>query len=80
MFLVKLGAPDSSWLSNWQAPYIIKAKVMIGAEKRSVAKLVDLDSFLVFLVETFKEEQVCVTHKSIPTQIRQIILYISHSD
>ena len=40
---------------------------MIGAEKRSVAKLVDLDSFLVFLVETFKEEQVCVTHKSTPT-------------
>lgn len=42
----------------WQAPYIIKAKVMIGAEKRAVSKLVDLDSFLVFLVETYKEEQV----------------------
>ncbi|KAJ1480841.1 hypothetical protein T484DRAFT_2776562 [Baffinella frigidus] len=41
----------------WQAPYIIKAKVMIGAEKRAVSKLVDLDSFLVFLVETYKEEQ-----------------------
>ena len=53
---------------------------MIGAEKRSVAKLVDLDSFLVFLVETFKEEQVHFTHKSIPTQIRQSVLDISNNE
>jgi len=40
-----------------QAPYVVKTKILLECEKRAVGRQIDLDSFLFFLVDMWREEQ-----------------------
>eukprot|EP00283_Hemiselmis_rufescens_P002109 CAMPEP_0173469810 /NCGR_PEP_ID=MMETSP1357-20121228/77554_1 /TAXON_ID=77926 /ORGANISM="Hemiselmis rufescens, Strain PCC563" /LENGTH=413 /DNA_ID=CAMNT_0014438063 /DNA_START=87 /DNA_END=1328 /DNA_ORIENTATION=- len=39
-----------------QAPFVIRSKVLLEAEKRAAGKSIDLDSLLLFIVEQWREE------------------------